>query len=329
MSTSQRTTTKAKKAETEDTLPGFWHMQYGQLQQSLNTLEKAIRARGISPKQALDKLRWRPDNIPPDFKLACMLAGHLVGDDPDATIPYVLVPDIMGQNFFGPEQWTQHSTNKNTKLIEDLTMAYFPWSKNCLESECPFSPHKISASHFAFLGKKYHQDGFLLNLSGLKNWLCTNAYRVCEIPNTDLSMSYLAVSDSVCNPGWYLMPKLPGPITLVQKGSVETAYRRLREKVPGYHLPSAIELATSLVLRATCLSEPLPLCNFVCNDPGPDGSNVIISVTSKNTDRYELLVTTERKLSFGPPERLNLPLHFALKRDLPSFYSDKWHQLPK
>lgn len=60
--------------------------------------------------------------------------------------------EIMGENFFGPEQWLRYYgiwfEKNQLKRIAD-----FPWDKGLLESPCPFNKGlRIKDTHFAFLG---------------------------------------------------------------------------------------------------------------------------------------------------------------------------------
>lgn len=125
--------------------PGLWTMPKGEFEKSIQAQETAIQNLGGNPVQVFD--RFRTDPAYTNRVMAFALRGGI-----DGSIHHKLARAILGNNFFGVEEWaTLYNTSFTKKQLRSV--AEFPWGEDILNGLCPFNPGKlVKDTHFAFLG---------------------------------------------------------------------------------------------------------------------------------------------------------------------------------
>jgi len=124
---------------------GLWSMTKGEFEDSVRRFEEAIKGRGGNPRAIFDKFRTDGDFVRQLAEFACR------GGVAEA-VNHLVVRAIMGQNFFGPADWTAlYGVNFSKKELR--AVAQLPWGEEVLNAPCPFYPGKqVKETHFAFLG---------------------------------------------------------------------------------------------------------------------------------------------------------------------------------
>lgn len=120
-----------------------------------NLLEETPRSKiTASPKEVLDHrvTSQRLARLRTDKNYARRTAELMLCGDIDSSINHKLARAVMGQNFFGIEEWTAlYSANFSKKQLREVNE--FPWGEDILNSPCPFNKGKaVLETHFAFLG---------------------------------------------------------------------------------------------------------------------------------------------------------------------------------
>ncbi len=95
--------------------------------------------------QHLARLRSDPD-------YARRVAQYMLRGGIDGSVHHKLARAVMGQNFFGVEEWaTLYNLNFSKKQLREVSE--FPWGEDVLGAACPFNKSKaVRETHFAFLG---------------------------------------------------------------------------------------------------------------------------------------------------------------------------------
>lgn len=121
------------------TQSGLWTASFGEVGATL----KSLQDNGVS----LDHLaRLRSD---PDY--ARRVAEYMLRGGIDGSVHHKLARAVMGQNFFGVEEWaTLHNVNFSKKQLREVSE--FPWGEDILNSTCPLCGKVVKDCHFAFLG---------------------------------------------------------------------------------------------------------------------------------------------------------------------------------
>ena len=142
------------------------------------------------------------------------------------------------KNFFGPEEWIRH-------LYIDLSADWlknfvdFPWTKEFLESPCPFFPARTKKeTHFAFLGIQELGE----TDSNFRFWRSTFPVILPEKSVRILEMAPEPYH-KILLPRWFLILKSPIP-----DSQGKTFSEQMEMLPPGYEVPSvAAELAKNLL----------------------------------------------------------------------------------
>ncbi len=122
------------------TQSGLWTLTYGEVGATL----KSLQDNGIT-QEHLARLRG-------DATYAKRVAEFMLRGGIDGSIHHKLARAILGQNFFGVEEWaTLYGANFTKKQLREV--AAFPWGEDVLNGPCPFNKGKlVKDTHFAFLG---------------------------------------------------------------------------------------------------------------------------------------------------------------------------------
>lgn len=96
-------------------------------------------------RQHLARLRAEPN-------YAKRVAEFMLRGGVEGSIHQKLARAILGENFFGIEEWSSlYGVNFTKKQLREI--ADFPWSEDVLNAPCPFvKGKKVKETHFAFLG---------------------------------------------------------------------------------------------------------------------------------------------------------------------------------
>lgn len=118
---------------------GLWKVEFGELGATL----KVLQDHGVTPDH-LARLRAEPD-------YAKRVAEFMLRGGFDASIHQKLARKVMGENFFGVEDWSSfYGVNFSKKQLRQV--AEFPWGEDVLNSTCPLCGKVVKDCHFAFLG---------------------------------------------------------------------------------------------------------------------------------------------------------------------------------
>lgn len=144
---------------------------------------------------------------------------------------------IMGDNFFGREEWSDPSTygvsftSKQSRIADK-----FPWSEALLGSECPFNPGKaISETHFAFLGMD-KLGGQPLTIMGWQQvHPAGEKPRLYSYGSDCWYLNEEFATEPTCEFRWYLALKEVVP------GSPKTSWDDMQGMIPcEYYVPSPV-----------------------------------------------------------------------------------------
>ncbi len=122
------------------TQSGLWTLTYGEVGATL----KSLQDYGIMPEH-LARLRG-------DASYAKRVAEYMLRGGIDGSIHHKLARAVLGNNFFGVEEWaTFYGASFTKKQLREVSE--FPWGEDVLSSPCPFVKGKlVKDTHFAFLG---------------------------------------------------------------------------------------------------------------------------------------------------------------------------------
>ena len=109
----------------------------------LEAVLKGLQEHGVTKKH-LTRLYSDPEYIK-------RVARFLTDGNIDFFISQKKARAIMGENFWGPEEWFAKYGVKFTKEQIDQ-IENFPWDENILNSRCQFCGELVKDCHFAFLG---------------------------------------------------------------------------------------------------------------------------------------------------------------------------------
>lgn len=119
---------------------GLWTMEFGELGATL----KSLQDNGVT----LDHMaRLRSDPAYAKRIAEFMLRGGI-----DGSVHHKLARALMGQNFFGVEEYAAlYGVNFSKKQLREISE--FPWGEDVLNGPCSFNKGKtVRETHFAFLG---------------------------------------------------------------------------------------------------------------------------------------------------------------------------------
>lgn len=119
---------------------GLWTLTYGEVGATLKSLQD-----WNVTSEHLARLRS-------DTAYAKRVAEFMLRGGIDGSIHHKLARAILGNNFFGVEEWaTLYGANFTKKQLREV--AEFPWGEDILNGPCPFVKGKlVKDTHFAFLG---------------------------------------------------------------------------------------------------------------------------------------------------------------------------------
>ena len=139
--------------------------------------------------------------------------------------------EIMGDNFFGPEEWALCGV---AVRLRDVPL--FPWSRKILEEPCPFTPGKlVKETHVAYLLQEVLRRGLSHRFAepdgheifSLGHWVMATqwpGHRTALYVSDELAQ---ALAWRRSHPGWHLVFKgvaVPGE----GEHRLPTTYRRAR-----------------------------------------------------------------------------------------------------
>lgn len=119
---------------------GLWTASYGEIGATL----KALQDNGVTLEH-LARLRS-------DTKYARRIAEYIIHDYMNDLIRHNLASAIMGNNFFGIEDWTALLFGTDASKKKFHSVPAFPWNEAILTSICPLCGKVVKNCHFAFLG---------------------------------------------------------------------------------------------------------------------------------------------------------------------------------
>ncbi len=211
--------------------PGLWTAGFGEIGATLKSLQDC----GVTVNH-LTRLRAEPGYA--QRVASFIIRGGLAGE-----IKYRNAKVLLGNNFFGPEEWlAEYGFNLSQEQFDRINK--FPWSEDVLNSPCFLVKGKtIKETHFAFLGME-NANGKPLTILRWKG-----IYSPPHWPrfySTDLGPEGKEESfakKETCHLRWYLMP------LMFLQNSVGKSYEALPEIIPpNYEMATAVEEVTKLLL---------------------------------------------------------------------------------
>lgn len=227
---------------------GLWTVEYGKLGATL----KALQDYGVTTDH-LARLRADPDYAKQVAKFMIIKGG------PSPSVHHKIIGAIMGDNFFGVEDWSALNGVDFTRQ-QLRQVAKFPWSKDILISTCPFCGKVVKDCHFAFIGVD--------RLNGKP--LTTTKMQELHAPTGKPTFYFYAPSvlyseqkyakESTMR--WYLLHNYP-----VWKSENKTYREQVQMLTADYEVPSAVVEITKhiLIARKTGFSE-YPSLRARCTD---------------------------------------------------------------
>ncbi len=213
--------------------PGLWTVEFGKLGATLRALEN----HGLTVNH-LARLRAEPE-------YAKRVAEFIIRGGLSGEIKYNRAKSILGDNFFGPEDWlADYGFSLSQEEFNRITD--FPWSEDILNSPCQvFKGKTIKETHFAFLGMEKANNKPLT----IQRW--TEMHPSVPLPRwyvdwyayTSGKRDESFADKETCRLRWYLMPLLLVP------DSLEKQYQQQLEMMPAnYEVATAVEEVTKNIL---------------------------------------------------------------------------------
>lgn len=250
---------------------GLGKMSKDKLDESVRAFETAIIKLGGKPIPIFD--RFRTDSSYADRMAKFALRGGI-----ENPIDHKLARFILGNNFFGFEEWMALYGVKFSKN-QLRRFANFPWNVDTLNSPCRFvRGKKIKHTHFAFFGPDKINSKLLSIMKFLELHPGPDHPRFCsESENNDILLYEKEVFAAVttCSPRWYLMP-----IEIVPNSTGNIYKEQIKRLSREYEVPVAIEEILKLVLyfRKNNIY-PNQEKWARCRDIASDSYNVIVGST--------------------------------------------------
>jgi hypothetical protein len=209
---------------------GLWTIRFGELGATLKTFQD----NGVT----LDHLA----RLRSDAEYAKRVAEFIRGGGLEAFTDQKLARAILGQNIFGPEEWSALYGVRFTKA-QLRRVAEFPWSEDVLNAPCPFHKgRRVAETHFAFLG--------LDRLNGkpltIMKWhdLHSRTGHPRFYSDAPLYREQTFATERMCELRWYLML-----VNIIPNSEHKTYTEQLRDCLPSeYEVPTAIAEVTKDVL---------------------------------------------------------------------------------
>ncbi len=166
-----------------------------------------------------------------------MLRGGL-----DGSMHHKLARAVMGQNFFGVEEWaTLYNVNFSKKQLREVSE--FPWGEDILNGPCPFNQGKlVRETHFAFLGlDKLNGSPFSILKFQELHPASGQPKFTSYIPYSWYSQQAFASKTATLR--WYLL------LASIVPKSTSTAWDKQKAMLPAeYEVPTAIEEVSKDIL---------------------------------------------------------------------------------
>ena len=240
------------------TQSGLWTASYGEIGASL----KSLQDNGVT----LDHLaRLRSDANYAKRTAEFMLRGGI-----DGSVHHKLARALMGQNFFGVEEYvTLYGVNFSKKQLREVSK--FPWSEDVLNGPCLFNKGKlVKDTHFAFLGVDKLNGSPLTIMKFQELHPASGQPKFYSYAPSSWYHQQAFATDKTMKLQWYLLLKNIVP------NSTSTSWNDQKAMLPAeYEIPTAVEeTAKDLsAQRKTGLYPNLKVYARV-DDTSSDGSRV-------------------------------------------------------
>lgn len=204
-------------------------MGQGEFKQSIQVpLEAAIKKFDGDPRQIFNRFLTHS-------RYADRVANFMIFDELKGPIHHKLAQDLIGENFFGVEEWRMFfGINFAKKQLEKIRK--FPWGENILNAPCPFNKGKgIKETHFAFLGLESINGKPLTVLKWRELCCAAGGPKFSYAPSQWYDREKCA-TETTCRFRWYLMLKDIFP------ASDRVSYHDGLRLIPrNYKVPTAVE----------------------------------------------------------------------------------------
>jgi hypothetical protein len=177
-----------------------------------------------------------------DKDYARQVAEFMLRGGVDGSMHHKLARAVMGQNFFGVEEWaTLYGANFSKKRLREVNE--FPWGEDILNSPCPFNKGKaVHETHFAFLGlEKLNADPLTILKWQLLHPATGQPKFASYVPDSWYSQQTFAAETAKLR--WYLL------LASIVPNSTNTAWTDQLAMLPAdYEVPTAIEEVSKDIL---------------------------------------------------------------------------------
>jgi len=206
------------------TQSGLWTASYGEIGASL----KSLQDNGVT----LDHLaRLRSDANYAKRTAEFMLRGGI-----DGSVHHKLARALMGQNFFGVEEYvTLYGVNFSKKQLREVSK--FPWSEDVLNGPCLFNKGKlVKDTHFAFLGVDKLNGSPLTIMKFQELHPASGQPKFYSYAPSSWYHQQAFATDKTMKLRWYLLLKNIVP------NSTSTSWNDQKAMLPAeYEIPTAVE----------------------------------------------------------------------------------------
>ena len=207
-----------------------------------------------------------------DKNYACRVAEFMLRGGIDGSVHHKLARAVMGQNFFGVEEWaTLHNVNFSKKQLREISE--FPWGEDILNGPCLFNKGKaVRETHFAFLGLDKLNGSPLSILKFQELYPASGQPKFYSYAPSSWYTGHPFAVDKTMKLRWYLLLKDIVP------NSTSTAWDKQLLMLPAeYEVPTAIEEVSKDILAYRKTGIYLnPSVYARVNDTASDGDRVRI-----------------------------------------------------
>ena len=209
-----------------------------------------------------------------DKNYACRVAEFMLRGGIDGSVHHKLARAVMGQNFFGVEEWaTLHNVNFSKKQLREISE--FPWGEDILNGPCLFNKGKaVRETHFAFLGLDKLNGSPLSILKFQELYPASGQPKFYSYAPSSWYTGHPFAVDKTMKLRWYLLLKDIVP------NSISTSWDNQKALLPAeYEIPTAVEETAKdlYVQRKTGIYPNLKVYARV-DDRSSSGFHVVVGV---------------------------------------------------
>jgi len=222
---------KQEKRQEENTV---WTLPAGKVTAATTKLWTQLGSQGADIVARLDD----------DEQFRARIAKFMLQDGIESSADIKLVRVIMGEErLWGAEEWSAFYGLRFTKK-QLREVAEFPWSKDVLNTPCPFYKGKsVKETHFAFLGLDVFKGKSLTILKWQELHPASGQPKFDSYAPDNWYSKKNFSNEPTCGFKWYLMP-----LEIVPESTYKIYAEQTAMLSADYEVPLAIEEVTKVIL---------------------------------------------------------------------------------